>query len=104
LNLEKATHVGLIKTTSSKEQITDSAAGATAFSIGIKTFNGAVGLDGNGQSKTTILEMLAADGYSTGLIATSGITHATPASFFAHVKSRDNYYSIAEARGDAPVS
>ncbi|MFT4635163.1 MAG: alkaline phosphatase [Arenicella sp.] len=104
LNLEKATHVGLIKTTSSKEQITDSAAGATAFSIGIKTFNGAVGLDGNGQSKTTILEMLAADGYSTGLIATSGITHATPASFFAHVKSRDNYYSIAEAMVDAPVS
>ena len=104
LNLEKASYVGLSKTSSSKEVITDSAAGATAFSLGVKTFNGAVGLDGNGQSKTTILEMLAADGYSTGLIATSGITHATPASFYAHVKSRDNYYSIAEALVTAPVT
>ncbi|MGK0374227.1 MAG: alkaline phosphatase [Arenicella sp.] len=104
LNLEKASYTGLIKTSSSKEVITDSAAGATAFSIGVKTFNGAVGLDGNGRSKKTLLEMLAADGYSTGLIATSGITHATPASFYAHVESREDYYSIAEAMVNAPVN
>jgi alkaline phosphatase len=104
LNLEKASYTGLMKTSSAKEVITDSAAGATAFSIGVKTFNGAIGLDGNGRSKKTLLEMLAADGYSTGLIATSGITHATPASFYAHVDSRENYYSIAEAMVNAPVN
>jgi alkaline phosphatase len=104
LNLEKANYIGLMKTSSSKQVITDSAAGATAFSIGVKTFNGAVGLDGNGRSKKSLLEMLAADGYSTGLIATSGITHATPASFYAHVESREDYYSIAEALVSAPVN
>jgi alkaline phosphatase len=104
LNLEKANYVGLMKTSSSKEVITDSAAGATAFSIGVKTVNGAIGLDANGHSKKTLLEMLAADGYSTGLIATSGITHATPASFYAHVESREDYYSIAQALVNAPVN
>ena len=104
LNLEKANYVGLIKTSSSKEVITDSAAGATAFSIGVKTYNGAIGLDANSRSKTTLLEMLAAEGYATGLIATSGITHATPASFYAHVDSRENYYAIAEDLVDAPVN
>jgi len=78
LNLEKANYVGLIKTTTAKEVITDSAASATAFAIGSKTVNGAIGVDANGNSKETILESLAADGYATGLIATSGITHATP--------------------------
>jgi len=104
LYLEKATYIGLTKTTSAKEVITDSAASATAFSIGVKTNNGAVGLDVNGRSKQTLLELLAAKGYATGLIATSGITHATPASFYAHVESRENYYAIAEELVDAPVT
>ena len=104
LNIERATYIGLSKTTSAKEVITDSAAGATAFAIGVKANNGAVGLDANGGSKTTILESLAAKGYATGLIATSAITHATPASFYAHVESRENHYLIAQALADAPVT
>ena len=48
LNLERATVIGLSKTSSSKEVITDSAAGATAFSIGEKTFNGAIAVDDSG--------------------------------------------------------
>lgn len=104
LNLEQAQYIGLSKTSSSKEVITDSAAGATAFSIGVKTYNGAIGIDANSRSKKTLLEMLAAEGYATGVIATSGITHATPASFYAHVDSRENYYAIAEELVDAPVN
>ncbi len=104
LNIESANYIGLIKTSSSKQAITDSAAAATAFSTGVKTYNGAVGLDANGGSKKTLLELLAEKGYATGLIATSGITHATPASFYAHVESRQKYYSIAEELVDAPVS
>lgn len=104
LNLERASYVGLSKTSSSKQEITDSAAGATAFAIGEKTFNGAIGVDADGVSKVTILEMLAAKGHATGLIATSTITHATPASFFAHVDSRQKYYEIAEQMVNAPVS
>lgn len=96
LNLERAAFIGLSKTSSSKQVITDSAAGATAFSIGEKTFNGAIGIDANGALKTTLLEILSVEGFSTGVIATSGITHATPASFYAHVDDRENYYAIAD--------
>lgn len=104
LNLERATVIGLSKTSSSKEVITDSAAGATAFSIGEKTFNGAIGVDDSGKPQETILERLAKQNYATGLIATSSITHATPASFFAHRSSRENYYGIAEDMVKAPVT
>lgn len=95
LNLEKINSIGLSRTHSSQELVTDSAAGATAFSIGEKTYNGAIGVDDNKQPKETILETLAKDGYSTGLVATCNITHATPASFYAHQPSRKMYYEIA---------
>lgn len=95
LNLESFQSIGFIKTNSSKELITDSAAGATAFSIGKKTYNGAVGVDENKQPQETLLETLSQDGYSTGLVATCTITHATPASFYAHQPSRKLYYEIA---------
>lgn len=104
LHLEGAEAIGLIKTASSAQQITDSAAAATAFSIGEKTVNDSVGVGADGVPKETILELLAGRGYATGVIATSTITHATPASFYAHVKQRGNYYKIAEALVAAPVT
>ena len=94
-NFERFSTIGLIKTSSSNELITDSAAGATAFSTGIKTYNGAIGVDKNGAATETIVEQLVNKGYATGLIATSSIVHATPASFYAHAKSRRLYEDIA---------
>lgn len=94
-NFERFSTIGLIKTSSSNELITDSAAGATAFSTGIKTYNGAIGVDKNGVPVETIVEQLVKKGYATGLIATSSIVHATPASFYAHSKSRRLYEEIA---------
>lgn len=94
-NFERFSTIGLIKTSSSNELITDSAAGATAFSTGIKSYNGAIGVDKNGIAVETILEQLVKKGYATGLIATSSIVHATPASFYAHTKSRRLYEEIA---------
>ena len=102
-NYERFKHIGLIKTSSSSDLITDSAAGATAFASGIKTYNGAIGIDNNERSKSTILEELSSKGYKTGIIATSSITHATPASFYAHVKDRDLEEEIAEALVDSKV-
>ena len=104
LNIEKAEFVGLMGTTNAKGQITDSAAAATAFAIGEKTVNEAIGVNTSGKSKETILETVAKDGFATGLIATSAITHATPASFYAHVENRDNAYKIAEWLAKAPVN
>ncbi|MEM0995498.1 MAG: alkaline phosphatase [Bacteroidota bacterium] len=87
--------IGLMKTSSGSHKITDSAAGATAFSCGIKTYNGAIGVDMDKKPVPTLLEELEENGWNTGLIATSSITHATPASFYAHVEQRGLQEDIA---------
>ncbi len=86
---------GFNKTNSADNLITDSASGATAFSIGEKTNNGAIGVDKNDVPKKTILELAEEKGMSTGLVATCEITHATPASFIAHQPNRNMYEEIA---------
>lgn len=95
--------VGLVQTSSSSDKITDSAAGATAMSCGEKTYNGAIGVDADTNARPTLLELLAQKGRKTGLVATSSITHATPASFYAHIDSRDKEYAIAKQLVHAPV-
>ena len=95
LNLARFKCVGFSKTQSSDDFITDSAAGATAFSIGEKTYNGAIGVDSLKKPKPTILEMAETNGLSTGLVATCAITHATPAAFIAHQPSRSMNNEIA---------
>ncbi len=102
-NYERFRHIGLIKTSSASDLITDSAAGATAFSAGIKTYNGAIGVDTDTIATPTILEELSDRGYATGVIATSTITHATPASFYAHVKYRRMEEEIADALAKSSV-
>ena len=94
-NFERFPITGLIKTSSSSHKITDSAAGATAFSAGVSTYNGAIGVDPDKKSVPTIVELLSEEGLSTGLVATSSITHATPAAFYAHVESRNMHDEIA---------
>lgn len=95
LNFEKFQAYGFIKTHSARQKVTDSAAGATAFSCGVKSYNGAIGVDADTVSQPTLLEYYRDQGYTTGIIATSTITHATPASFYAHVPSRRMYEEIA---------
>ncbi len=95
LNLEQFPVTGIMTTHAFKHLITDSAAGATAFSCGCKTQNGVLGQDKNGKDCTTILEKAVKQGLATGLVATSSITHATPAAFIAHVGSRSETEQIA---------
>ena len=95
LNLERFPIIGLHKSYSGSSLVTDSAAGATAFSAGVKTYNGAIGVDMDTVPVTTILEMAESAGMPTGLVATSSIVHATPASFYAHARYRKNYEEIA---------
>ncbi len=97
LQLERFPVVGLQKSYSADDLITDSAAGATAFACGIKTNNGAVGVTTDNQPARSILEEAEARGKATGLVTTSSIVHATPAAFVAHVKSRKMYEAIAAA-------
>jgi alkaline phosphatase len=80
--------------------VTDSAAGATALSTGVKTYNGAIGVDASEQPVQTVLELAKMQGRKTGVAVTSQINHATPASFGAHNKSRQNYDQIADSYFD----
>ncbi len=78
------------------EVVTDSAASGTALATGVKTHNEVIGLDHNFKPQPTALERAREHGYSTGIVVTSQINHATPASFLAHVKSRNDYNDIAD--------
>lgn len=95
LSLERCTYTGFQKTYSADSYITDSGAGATALATGVKTRNHAISVDTNGVPLKTILEYAEDHGLSTGLVATSAITHATPAGFAAHQVSRDSAELIA---------
>ncbi len=87
--------IGLSKTSSAKHYITDSGAGATAFSIGKKTYNNAIGVDADTVPQPTLFELAKKQNLATGVVATVSIQHATPASFYAHVKHRKMYDSIS---------
>ncbi|MFN8255805.1 MAG: alkaline phosphatase [Bacteroidales bacterium] len=95
LNFEQFKFIGFSKTYSASNYITDSGAGATALSTGKKTKNGYIGVDTAGKPLKTLLEIAEDNKMSTGLVATSSITHATPASFIAHCADRNDYESIA---------
>jgi alkaline phosphatase len=95
LYLDNFKHLGYSKTQSSSHYITDSAAGGTALSTGQKTYNGAIGVNADTVAIKTILEMAEEKGLATGLVSTSAITHATPASYIAHQGSRGSYEDIA---------
>lgn len=78
------------------ENVTDSASAATAMSAGVKTYNAAIAVDTHKKDVKTVLERAKELGKSTGLVATSEITHATPAAFGAHDISRKNMDAIAD--------
>ncbi len=75
--------------------VTDSAAGATAIATGVKTNNGVIAMDPLFNVLTTILEQAQARGMAVGLVTTTGIAHATPAAFAAHVPLRGQMTAIA---------
>jgi len=86
---------GMIRTASADNAVTDSAAAATAMATGVKTNNDMVGMAPDGKKLKTILEAAKESGKSTGLVSTSSVTHATPASFAAKVPDRDDEVAIA---------
>jgi alkaline phosphatase len=95
-NLERFPVIGIHKPTASSHLVTDSAAAATAFACGVKTFNKAIGVDRDSIPVTSILEEAETKNLRTGLVATSTIVHATPAAFIAHNVDRRAYEEIAE--------
>lgn len=87
--------IGQSRTRSTSSLITDSAAGATAFSCGKKTYNGAISVLPNFEPCGSVMEAAKRAGYTTGLVVTTRITDATPAVFVSHVRKRDMEDEIA---------
>lgn len=94
-NYARFKNIGLINTSSASHNITDSAAGATAFACGEKTYNGAIGVSVDSTAIENIVEVVSLKNIKSGLVATSSITHATPASFYAHALKRSMANDIA---------
>ncbi|MCK5824745.1 MAG: alkaline phosphatase [Ichthyobacteriaceae bacterium] len=92
---QKFNNTGFSKTQSASSFVTDSGAGGTAIATGHSVKNGVISVDENNAPLKTILEIAEDNNKATGVVATSTVTHATPASFVAHNKNRKNYEEIA---------
>ena len=88
--------IGSSRTRSTSSLVTDSGAGATAFSCAFKSYNGAIAVLPDHKPCGTVLEAAKQAGYLTGLVVTTRITDATPACFAAHVHQRSEEDRIAE--------
>ncbi|MCB2199178.1 alkaline phosphatase [bacterium] len=95
LTMERFPVTSFVNTHSAKQLVTDSAAAATAMSTGVKTNNKMISVTPDMLELPTVLELAEKKGLSTGLVATSTVTHATPASFAAHEKKRKDEDKIA---------
>lgn len=88
-------YMGVATTFSADSDVTDSAASGTALACGEKTVNGTVGMAAN---KVTSLRSIAAlakeQGKRVGIATSVTLNHATPAAFYAHQASRNDYYEI----------
>lgn len=90
--MERAQAVGLVRTFSANNRVTDSAAAGTAIATGAKTDNSKLGRDPEGNDLTSILTHAQREGFPTGLVVTVDLFDGTPGAFYAHVhnrKSRD---------------
>ena len=95
LHMERLPIAGVMRTHSASSLITDSAAAVTAMASGVKTNNGMIGMTPDKTPHSSILELLIADRWRSGLVATSAITHATPAGFASYVDQRSKQVEIA---------
>jgi alkaline phosphatase len=97
LAMNKMDFTGFVHTDSAdtKQAVTDSAAAATAYSTGVRTYNGAIAVDIKKNPVDTLLEQARDARKSTGLVTTSQVTDATPAAFGAHVPDRADQSEIA---------
>ncbi|KAB1443630.1 alkaline phosphatase [Pseudodesulfovibrio senegalensis] len=85
---------GITTTYANDRFITGSAASATALASGQKTNINYIGVDPNFKAVKTVAEMAKEQGKKVGIVSSVSIDHATPAAFYAHVKTRKMYHEI----------
>jgi alkaline phosphatase len=103
LNVFNMRSIGLSKTSSYDNFITDSAPGATALAGGVKTNNRSVGVDHTGVALSLIPDYVHKKGLRTALITSGDMTDATPAAFYAHRTERSNGAGILGDLATAPI-
>ena len=98
LNMMKFPVAGSAQTYDSTSFCPDSASTATSISTGHKTYSGTINMDEKMEtSYETIAEKLKKQlGYKVGILSSVNLNHATPAAFYAHQPSRNNYYEIGQ--------
>jgi alkaline phosphatase len=89
-------HVALVRTWVSDNLAPDSASTGTAMATGFKTRKKALGVLEDGRAVRNFFEVARDGGRATGVVTTSGVVDATPASFTVHVEWRDDYHEIFE--------
>ncbi|PXA96604.1 alkaline phosphatase [Nostoc sp. 3335mG] len=92
------THYSLDRETGKPNYVTDSAASATAWASGVKTYNGAIGVDVRGKPQPTLIERARAAGLATGNVSTAAIQDATPGALLAHVTQRKCYGPVETSK------
>ena len=107
LAIDRLPESAFVRTFSEDAQVTDSAPSMGAYMTGVKMKNEVISMQtgtiavepdsvGNNQCGTnpqnknkqntqTLLELAKAKGWGTGVVTTTRITHATPASTYAHI-------------------
>ena len=95
LQIERASYIGIQKTYSANNRITDSSAAGTALATGEKTNNGIIGMSPDGRELESVLKVAQRDGKATGIVVTYTPTDATPAAFVAHTSNRRSYFDTA---------
>ena len=85
------TTYALNKVDGTVDYVTDSAASATAWATGVKTYNNALGIDYKGNPQSSILELAKKAGLATGNVTTTDLQDATPASLYAKISLRKCY-------------
>ena len=103
LHMDQLPVSGSVLTNNVFNRITDSAAAGTAYAAGVSSYNGAISVGPDSLPVETILEIAEMRGMATGIVATSSVTHATPAAFISHVVDRDNEYEIARQTATSGV-
>jgi alkaline phosphatase len=103
LNLSSMPYSGVTYTRSHDSKVTDSASSATAIAAGYKTINGMLGVLPDSSSVQSIAHYAGELGKTTALLATSTITHATPAAFAIHHPDRGDAFIIAEKYVDSGI-
>ena len=103
LAVDKFPISGIVLTHSEDAIVTDSASSATAYSTGIKTNNTFLGLDKDKNILENLTEKIHGYGFVSSLIATSEVTHATPAAFAAHIDLRWKTDEISAQMMDSNV-